>query len=276
MKKLALKLSIVIITRNEEAHIGSCLKSLGFSRSCFKKMETIVVDAESEDQTRAIAKKLGAKVFVRPWKGYSDQKNWAIAKCKGDWILSLDADEELTPELIREIERKVPETPRDVAGYSIKRRAFFLGKWIKHCGWWPDDQLRLIRRGTGRFTGEPVHEGMVVNGRTLMFDEPMNHYTYDTIRQYLDKMNRYSDLSLLEMKQKKITFWWFYVTIAPLLTFFRMYVSRRGFLDGWHGLAVCGLSACHDFVKYAKLWEKEILKRAPGGMGCVKTKKSND
>ncbi len=265
MKKPLLKLSIVIITRNEETHIGSCLKSLKFSRDCFKSLETIVVDAESGDQTTTIAKKLGAKVFVRPWKGYSDQKNWALAKCKGDWILSLDADEELTPELINEIEKKIPETPQDVAGYFIKRRAFFLGKWIKHCGWWPDAQLRLIKRGSGRFTDELVHEGLEVGGKTLEFNEPMNHFTYDSISQYLDKMNRYSSLALLEMKQKKKIFWWFYMTAAPFLTFFRMYISRRGFLDGWHGLAVCGLSSFHDFAKYAKLWEKEVLKRAPAG-----------
>ena len=196
-----------------------------------------------------------------PWKGYSEQKNWALGRLKGDWIFSLDADEELTPELIREIERKILETPQEVAGYFIKRRAFFLGKWIKHCGWWPDAQLRLARAGTGRFTDEPVHEGLEVKGRTLEFNEPMNHYTYDSIRQYIEKMNKYSDLALLNMKPKKIRSWWFYVTVAPWLTFFRMFISRKGFLDGWHGLVVCGLSAFHDFCKYAKMWEKEILKR---------------
>jgi glycosyltransferase involved in cell wall biosynthesis len=256
-----LSLSIFIITLNEQKNIGRCLQSLKFSKKLFTKREVIVVDAGSGDATVSIARKWGARVFTRPWKGYSDQKNWALAHCKGNWILSLDADEELTPELVSEIEGKVPLIPLEVDGYFIKRKAFFLGKWIRHCGWWPDSQLRLIKRGTGKFTHEPVHEGLEVKGRTLELDQPMNHYTYDSIRQYLDKMNRYSDLALLDMKPKKIKYWKFYGTVAPLLTFFRMYVSRRGHLDGWHGLVVCGLSAFHDFCKYAKMWEKEILKR---------------
>ncbi len=254
-------LSVVIITLNEEHNIARCLKSVKFSKQTFAKVETIVVDAQSKDKTVAVSKSLGAKTFVRPWKGYSDQKNWALSKCSGDWILSLDADEELTPELISEIEKQVPLTPEGVDGYFLKRRAFFLGKWIQHCGWWPDAQLRLIKNGQGGFTNEPVHEGLEVKGKTLELSEPMNHYTYDSIHQYLDKMNRYSDLAITEVKPKKITFWWYYVTLAPLVTFFRGYISRHGFLDGWHGLMVCGLSAFHDFAKYAKLWEKEILKR---------------
>lgn len=254
-------LSIAIITLNEERNIERCLQSLRFSWKVFQKLEVVVVDAQSRDRTAAVARKKGARVYSRPWKGYSDQKNWALAKCKGDWILSLDADEELTPELILEIEKKVNETPEGIDGYFIKRRAFFLGKWIRHCGWWPDSQLRLIKKGSGQFTNEPVHEGLEVQGATLELDEPMNHYTYDSVRQYIEKMNRYSDLSIIDIKQKKKTFWKFYLTVAPFLTFFRMYISRRGFLDGWHGLVVCGLSAFHDFCKYAKLWEKEILKR---------------
>ena len=257
-------LSVVLITLNEEKNIGRCLDSLKFTGKFFGKIETIVVDAQSRDATAAIARKSGAKVYARPWKGYSDQKNWALTKAQGDWVLSLDADEEMTRELIGEIEKKIGETPAGVDGYFLKRRAFFLGKWIRHCGWWPDAQLRLIKRGSGKFTNEPVHEGLEVGGRTLEFLEPMNHYTYDSVRQYLEKMNRYSDLAILEMKPKKKRFWRFYVTVAPLLTFFRMYVSRAGFLDGWHGFVVCALSAFHDFCKYAKLWEKEILGRDSG------------
>jgi glycosyltransferase involved in cell wall biosynthesis len=256
-------LSIIIITLNEEQNIARCLKSLRFSKKAFQKVETIVVDAQSRDKTVAIARQFGAKVFTRAWKGYGDQKNWALSKAKGSWILSLDADEELTSALIAEMEKAVNQNPEGVDGYFIKRKAFFLGKWIRHCGWWPDAQLRLIKRGSGSFTVEPVHEGLEVKGGTQELVEPMNHYTYDSIHQYLEKMNRYSDLSIIDIKTKKKTFWKFYVTVAPFLTFFRMYVSRRGFLDGWHGLVVCGLSAFHDFCKYAKLWEKEILKRGP-------------
>jgi glycosyltransferase involved in cell wall biosynthesis len=257
------RLSVAVITLNEERHIGRCLDSLRFFKKTFRHPEVIVVDAGSRDKTAALSRQRGARVFHRPWRGYSDQKNWALSRCRGDWILSLDADEALTPELAREIEEKIQAVPEGVDGYFLKRRAFFLGKWIRHCGWWPDAQLRLIRRGSGRFTDEPVHEGLEVRGGVLEFEAPMDHFTYDSVRQYLDKMNRYSDLALSGMKPKKIRFWKFYVTVAPFLTFFRMFISRRGFLDGWHGLAVCGLSAFHDFCKYVKLWEREILKRPP-------------
>ncbi len=263
MKTLKPSLSVVIITLNEERNIEHCLKSLRFSGGVFSSLETLIVDAESRDKTAALARKLGAKVILRSWKGFSDQKNWALGRAKGDWILSLDADEELTPALIREIEKEVSQAPKDLDGLWLKRRAFFLGKWIRHCGWWPDSQLRLIRKGSGRFTQEPVHEGLAVKGKTRELSEPMNHYTYDSIRQYLEKMNHYSDLAIvkLDRKGKKVRHWRFYGTVIPFITFFRMYVSRRGFLDGWHGLVVCGLSAFHDFCKYAKMWEKEILKR---------------
>ena len=254
-------LSVVIITLNEERNIERCLKSLRFTQKVFSSIETIVVDAESQDKTVSVAKKLGAKVFTRAWQGYGNQKNWAMAKAKGNWLLSLDADEELTPKLISEIEKTVTQVPGGVDGYFIKRRAFFLGKWIRHCGWWPDAQLRLIKRGRGAFTIEPVHEGLEVKGNTLELNEPMNHYTYDSIQQYLDKMNRYSGLAILNVKKKKKIFWIYYLTLAPVFTFIRMFLSRRGFLDGWHGFVVCGLSAFHDFAKYAKLWEKEVLKR---------------
>jgi glycosyltransferase involved in cell wall biosynthesis len=262
MKKTSsASLSVALITLNEERNIGRCLDSLKFSPKVFKTVEVILVDAQSRDRTAVLARKKGAKVFIRPWKGYADQKNWALARCRGDWILSLDADEELTPELIREIESKIPGTPPEVDGYTLKRRAFFLGKWIRHCGWWPDSQLRLVRRGSGRFNNQPVHEGLEVEGKTLELKEPMNHYTYDSIHQYLEKMNRYSDLAILNVAPKKKVFWIYYLTAAPFFTFIRMFVSRRGFLDGWHGFVVCGLSAFHDFAKYAKLWEKEILQR---------------
>jgi glycosyltransferase involved in cell wall biosynthesis len=261
MAAKATSLSIVIITLNEEAHIGKCLKSLTFTKKIFQKQEVIVVDAQSRDRTALIARKLGAKVYRRAWKGFSDQKNWALSQAKGEWILSLDADEELTSELVHEIERRIITVPPNVDGFWIKRKAFFLGKWIRHCGWWPDAQLRLIRRGRGAFTNEPVHEGLEVKGETLALDHPMNHYTYDSIRQYLEKMNLYSDLTLLDIRAKKVKYWWYYLTLAPVLTFVRSYFSRLGLLDGWHGLAVSGLSAFHDFCKYAKLWEKEVLRR---------------
>ena len=254
MKKPSL--SVVVITLNEERNIVRCLKSLRFSR----KPDLVVVDAQSQDKTVALARKLGARVFTRAWKGYGDQKNWGFTQCRGEWVLSLDADEELTPALCREIEGLLAQPPQDVDGYFLKRRAFFLGGWIKHCGWWPDAQLRLIRRGKGHFSHRPVHEDLEVGGKTLTLEESMNHYSYDTIRQYLRKMNRYSDLFTQDASERKKKLWAWYMVTRPPWTFFRMYVLKLGFLDGLRGLQVCGLSAFHDFVKYAKLGEKGLLK----------------
>jgi glycosyltransferase involved in cell wall biosynthesis len=243
------KLSIVIITLNEEKNIIRCLKSLRFK----VKPEILVVDAESRDKTVSVARKMGAKVLVRKWKGYADQKNWAFSKIHGDWILSLDADEELTPALCGEIEAILAQAPKDLDGAFIKRRAFFIGKWIRHCGWWPDAQLRLIRRGKGKFSNRPVHEGLEVKGKTVTLYEPMNHYTYDSIGQYLEKMERYSDLFVQSAPAKKRNFWLAYLLFQPSWVFMRMYLFKLGFLDGWRGLQVCWLSSYHEYVKYAKL-----------------------
>jgi len=251
----SLSLSVVVITLNEEKNIVRCLKSLRFTR----KPEVLVVDAESRDKTVAAARKLGGKVLIRKWKGYADQKNWAFGKVKGDWILSLDADEELTPELCSEVERVMSQKAPGFVGYAIKRRAYFLGKWIRHCGWWPDAQLRLIRRGKGKFSNRPVHEGIEAIGPTGSLEEPMNHYTYDSIAQYLEKMERYSSLFAANAPFKKRKLWWVYLVLMPPWIFLRMFLLKLGFLDGWRGLQVCGLSAYHEFVKYAKLGMRELL-----------------
>ena len=263
MKNRKISLSIAIITLNEEKNIARCLDSLRFSSRIFGKVQVVVVDAQSQDKTALVAKKKGALVYRRAWQGFGNQKNWALDRCRGDWILSLDADEELTDELIAEIERVLPQAPRELKGYRLKRRAFFLGRWIRHCGWWPDSQLRLIRKGGGRFSNEPVHEGLSVAGPTPDLKEPMNHYTYDSIFQYLEKMNRYSNLAVLKVKKKKKIFWVYYLTAAPFFTFAKMFILKAGFFRRLARLfVVCGLSAFRDdFAKYAKLWEKEVLKR---------------
>jgi glycosyltransferase involved in cell wall biosynthesis len=255
-------LSVVVITHNEQVNIVRCLTSVTRHRFASVRLrEIFVVDSQSTDRTVAMARTLGARVVVRPWPGFSAQKNWALKQVKGDWILSLDADEEMTEPLWQEIENTVPSTPGNVDGYSIKRRAFFLGKWIQNCGWWPDSQMRLIRRDKGRFNTNPVHEGLEIDGEGREFNEPLDHHTYTSIGQYIEKMDRYSALAAAAAPPKKRRFWRYYLLVDPFLTFFRMYVSRRGFLDGWHGLVVCGLSSFHSFVKYARLWEREALHR---------------
>jgi len=256
-------LSVVLITLNEEKNIARTLRALRFQGGVFSKVEVLVVDAKSEDATARIARSLGAKVLVRPWKGYSDQKNWAFSRCCGDWVLSLDADEVVTPALVAEIERTLSAAPAETSGYFLKRRAFFLGKWIRHCGWWPDEQLRLFRKGRGRFNAQPVHEALEVAGKTKTLREPLDHFTYDSIGAYLQKMDRYSDLAVgaLGPGDRKVASWRSNLLTRPFLTFLKMYVLKLGFLDGWHGFVLCSLSAFHDLAKYAKLWEKHVLGR---------------
>jgi glycosyltransferase involved in cell wall biosynthesis len=255
-------LSVAIITLNEERNIVRTLKSLAFKGGVFAKVEVLVVDAGSQDNTMVLARKLGAKVLTRAWKGYSDQKNWAFSRCAGDWVLSLDADEVLTPALVAEIERTLPAASAEVVGYAVKRRAFFLGKWIRHCGWWPDEQLRLFRKGKGRFNAQPVHEALEVTGKTKTLQEPLDHFTYDSIGAYLQKMDHYSDLAVgaLGPDDRKVASWRSNLFLRPPLTFLKMYVLKMGFLDGWHGFVLCSLSAFHDLAKYAKLWEKWVLR----------------
>ena len=255
-------LSVVVITHNEEANIRRCLGSVkAYPFTALKLREMLVVDSQSTDGTVKAAKRMGARVVVRPWPGFSEQKNWAMNQVKGDWTLSLDADEEMTPELWREIERVLPTAPDAIGGYRIQRRAFFLGKWIRHCGWWPDAQTRLLRRGAGRFNGRPVHEGLELDAPVAELEEPMNHYTYSSIGQYLEKMDRYSALAAFSAPPRKLRLWPLYLVVDPFTTFFRGYILRNGFLDGWHGFVICGLSAFHSFVKYARIWERETTRR---------------
>ena len=255
-----LTLSVAVITLNEERRIGRCLQSIRFSERVFRNVEMIVVDAESRDHTAAIARQLGAKVFIRPWKGFGDQRNWALQQCTGDWILAIDADEELTPEWIAEIERKLPDMPSHVDGCWTMMRDYYLGKWMRHGGW-STPKLRLIRNHAGYCTTTPVHEGLRVKGGTIQLDSAINHYSYESTRDCLDKADRYSSLTMLALSSRQRRSWKWHLVAAPLFEFFQMYVVRRGILDGWHGFVAAGMSAFHQFLTYVKLWEKEVLMR---------------
>jgi len=213
-------LSVVIITYNEEANIGRTLKS-ALPLVANGNGEIVVVDSGSTDRTIEIARSLGAQVFIEQWKGYAAQKNSAIAKASGDWILSLDADEEVESELVSEIATIVGVKPADpssavagkpwcltlenrppargpsaseVYGYWIPRKNFFLGRWIRHGGFSPDRKLRLFRRGTGHIAERAVHEVIKVNGRTGRLEHALLHHAYPTLAGYTDHMNRYSSL----------------------------------------------------------------------------------
>ena len=254
-----MKLSVAIITLNEELNLGRTLASVRELAS-----EVVVVDCGSTDRTQDIARELGAQIFVEEWKGYAGQKNAAIAKCTGDWILSLDADEAVEPTLADEIWRLLTANSpaasggkehRPANGYFIARKNLFLGRWIRHGGFWPDRKLRLFRRGQGRFEERKVHETMRVDGPTGQLRGALLHNAYPTLEGYLAQMNRYSSLAagmagfarapgLLD------------ILARPAVRFFYNYFLRLGFLDGKEGLLLHLYHAVYVSWKYAKRWER--------------------
>jgi len=285
-------LSVVIITHNEEANVGRTLASVQ-PLVADGKGEIIVVDSGSTDRTVEIAKSVGAKVFVEEWKGYAAQKNSAIDKATGDWILSLDADEEVEPKLATDIQSTLAKwdevdeyarakgyRPRDVHhsfqsehelgdahsldtdcyfdGFFVRRKNLFLGCWIKHGGFWPDRKLRLFRRGLGRIEERTVHETVKVDGEvaTEISSGAILHHSYPTLADYIDHMNRYSSLGA-EMVVTKggAGFSLFNIVLRPLATFFYNYFLRLGFLDGREGLLLHLYHAVYVSWKYAKAWE---------------------
>jgi hypothetical protein len=180
-----------------------------------------------------------------------------LEQCRGDWVLVLDADEEVTPTLRAEIGRALREAAATTGGFRIPRRTFFLGKWIRHCGWWPVPQLRLLRSGA-RFDAAPIHESVLVAGEVRDLSEPMIHHSYTSVSQYLEKSNRYSSLLVDTLSDEQCRTWRRRLVTVPVKTFLRMYVYERGFLEGWHGFVLSSLTACGIFCVYAKVWERKL------------------
>ncbi len=239
-------LSVIIITKNEAAHIEACLDSVAFAD------EIIVVDSGSVDATCELARGKGAKVTVtHDWPGFGRQKNRALDLATSDWVLSIDADERVTPELADAIKRELAG-PRAKA-YKIARLSWFAGRWIRHSGWWPDYVLRLFERGQGRFKDVPVHESVLTDQPVAVLDGHFLHYPYADLESMIAKINRYStDAAAIQHAKGRKT------SIAGALgrafwTFVRIYVLRRGFLDGKQGLLLAGMAATGSFYRYSKL-----------------------
>ncbi|MFA5072413.1 MAG: glycosyltransferase family 2 protein [Nitrospirota bacterium] len=245
------RLSVALITYNEEANIRRTLESVKWAD------EIVVLDSGSTDKTIEICREFTDNVFHQEWHGFATQKNSAIDTCTGDWILSLDADEPIEPELAEEI-RTLISSSNSHDGYWIPRRTFFLGKEMKHGGWYPDYNLRLFKKGKGRFQERAVHESIYVNGSIGKTKNAILHYAYPDLTSYIASINKYSSLSVDVMSARAIsTFRTSCVNIIfrPVLTFFHKYIIRGGFLDGKHGLILNSFHAFYVFVKYAKAWE---------------------
>jgi glycosyltransferase involved in cell wall biosynthesis len=254
-------LSVAIVTLNEADNLARTLASVRFAE------EIVVVDSGSTDRTVEIASSFGAKVFSEPWKGFALQKNFAIDQCVGTWVLSLDADEELTDELQAEIrgmlEADAQMTPQ-VDGYQLRLRHVFLGRWMRYGGYYPDMKLRLFRRvastGLAHFTDRPVHESVAVAGRVEVMKNDFLHHGYPDLEIYLEHMNRYSTLGAQIIAAKgKISRSWpaflWNVVLVPKLTFVWNYFFRLGFLDGREGLLLHLYHSAYISWKYAKAWQ---------------------
>ena len=247
-------LSVVIITRNEESNIGRTLASVAWAD------ERIVVDSGSTDRTLDIAREHAARVFAESWKGYAKQKNSAIAKASGAWILSIDADEEVSAELAESIKRVVGNATPNVSGYFISRRNLFLGRWIRHGGFYPDRKLRLFQRGKGEFVERAVHETMRVDGPTAVLEGDLIHNAYPTLTAYIETMNRYSSLGAEVAVQKgqvsrSLASFLLNVRVRPAVNFTWNYLFRAGFLDGREGFLLHLYHHGYVSWKYAKAWE---------------------
>lgn len=244
-----IEISVIIITLNEEANIRDCLESVKWAN------EIIVSDSGSKDKTVAICKEFTDKVFLDKWLGYGRQKNLCIERTKNDWVLNVDADERITDDLRIEIKETLKKS--DFNGFYVPRKNHFLGKWIKHCGWHPDYNLRLFNKNHGRFNNRIVHESVVLNGKAAYLKGSMEHYTYKDVSSYIKRMEKYSKLSADEMLRNGRRAGYLNIFLRPMATFLRMFILQKGFLEGSRGLILSGLYSSYTLAKYAKLWEMQ-------------------
>jgi glycosyltransferase involved in cell wall biosynthesis len=241
-------ISVVVITFNEEENISRCLTSVQPVAD-----EIIVVDSYSTDQTTVISAQLGAKVYDRAWEGYSSAKNYGNDQASKDWILSIDADEELSDELIKSIlSFKVQQ--HNTTAFEVNRLTNYCGYWVKYCGWYPDQKLRLWKRGEGKWDGV-LHEKIIFEKdvKTKLLTGDLFHFSFPSIHHHVLTLNKYSEVAAKDLvtRNKHVSFL-LHVLLNPLYTFINKYFFRLGFLDGYHGFIICWLSAQANFLKYSK------------------------
>lgn len=240
-----MRISATIITYNEERNIVRAIESL---RCCD---EIIVVDSGSSDRTCELAEKLGAKVFDSPWPGYARQKNLAAEKAANDWILSLDADEALSEDLEAELFHIKKHGPQ-FDSYTMPRIAQYLGKWIRHSGWYPDRKVRLYHREKASWVGEYVHESVHTTGSIGHLYGDLLHYTCESLTEHMRTMDRYTTLAAEQIIYQNVQITLLRLIVDPPWTFIRTYFLKAGFLDGLEGLSIAYMAAFYTFLKYAK------------------------
>src|SRR5881296_2711692 len=244
------KLSVYVIAYNDEPNMRACLESVTWAD------ELIVVDSHSTDATEKISREFTDKVFQHEFKGFGQLRNEAVAHATHDWVFSLDTDERATPEIRDEIRQTLERGP-EADAYFVPRRNYFLGRWIRHCGWYPDyRQPQFFNKHQLRYRDDLVHESFDVMGRADYLRGHVLQYPFRDLSEYLRKMSRYSTLMAEQMHQRGQKFHAHQLVTHPVFTFIKMYGLRQGFRDGMPGLILSLLYAYYTFVKYAKLWER--------------------
>ena len=242
-------ISVAVIAKNEADRIGDLLNSADFAD------EVIVVDSGSSDGTQELCRKMGAKVIFNPWPGHVAQKQFALESTKNEWILSLDADEMVSEALVQEILEAVKNADSNVSGFSMPRLSKYLGRWIKHGGWYPDRKVRLVRRGRGTWKGVNPHDKLVADGKVVRLKNPIYHHVYRDIEDHIKTINRFSDIYAKGCSPAGSGF-----VIAgvghAVVKFLECYVWKLGMLDGVPGLIIAMNSSWYVFLKHAKRWEK--------------------
>ena len=241
-----MNISVIIIAKNEAASIARCLESVSWAG------EVIVLDSGSTDDTVAICRRHTQHVYETDWPGFGPQKNRALQRASGEWVLSLDADEWVTPQLRDEILNAVSQ-PEEATAFRLPRLSSFCGRFMRHSGWWPDYVIRLFRRGAARFSDDAVHEQVIADGKTGTLRNPIMHETFVDLDELLVKMNNYSSLAAREMHERKRKTGLSGAVLRGIWAFFRTYVLRGGFLDGREGFMLAVATAEGTYYRYAKL-----------------------
>jgi len=255
---VAVKITACIITRDEEDRLGDCLASLAGVD------EIVVVDSGSTDATRAVAEAAGARVVERDWPGHVAQKNRAVEMATHDWVLCLDADERLSPELDAAIRAVKRDGPGAVRGYHLNRHTEYLGRWINHGGWYPQWRLRLFDRRAGGWTGVDPHDRVEVSGSTARLSGDLRHHTYRDLSDHVRTINSFTSIAARERRSAGRRFSPVMMIVGPLWRISRTYVLRLGFLDGRPGLVLGDMAGYYVFLKHAKLLELEREARMTG------------
>ena len=242
-------ISAFVICYNEEQKIARCLQSLQWCD------EILVIDSGSTDRTVEIAQHLGARVIHNPWSGFLAQKQFGLAQCQSAWVLNIDADEEVSRELAAEIRATISDPANRTDGFELLRVVFYLGKWWRKGGWYPEFRLRVLRRAVARWGGEDPHEHAIVDGPIRRLRGELRHYTYDSISDQMRSLNNHSSVAAQSLHCRGAQSSAIKILARPLGRFIKFYLIKKGFLEGLPGLFVALMEAFYVFLKYFKLWE---------------------